>query len=155
MRAVHAAWWIAIAFPRESFQQVPSANAAAGKLCSFSHQIENCIFTLAADYRQTAYIDQQFASLQVPARILPGGGKFAHPGFAEFSFHNQLALCPRVDIGNPEHLGSHRVSARRMPKPKGAQNAERNGESKISSGFCQRVSKSKLTFVRLQTNDEL
>jgi hypothetical protein len=38
-------------------------NATAGKLRALLHQIENRVFTLAADNGEAAQIDHQFASL--------------------------------------------------------------------------------------------
>jgi hypothetical protein len=116
---LHGASQIAFAFPRKSFQQVPSANPTAGKPRSFLHHVENCVFSLAGDYGQAAHIDQQFASVQVSTRISPGGEKFGYPRFAEFSFDNQLALRSGIDDGNPKHLSRYASDiARRMPKLK-------------------------------------
>jgi hypothetical protein len=38
-------------------------NATAGKPRALLHQIENCVFTLAADNGKAAQIDHQFAPL--------------------------------------------------------------------------------------------
>lgn len=94
---------IAVALPRKPFQQIPSANAAAGELRAFLHHVENCVFSRAADYGHAAQIDQQFAPVQIAIRVFPRCVKFAHPRIAELSFHNQLALCSGVYDGNFEH----------------------------------------------------
>jgi hypothetical protein len=45
----------------KSLYHVSSKNAGAGKLCALLHQIENRVFSLAADDGQPADIDHQLA----------------------------------------------------------------------------------------------
>ena len=101
---------LAVAFPRKSLQNVSIENAAAGKLCSFLHQIEDRVFALATDDGQAAHVDHQFASVQVTAGVFPGGAKFRYPGFDELSFHHQPALRWGIDDGNLEHVDWQRIT---------------------------------------------
>src|SRR2546422_525897 len=87
----------------KSLEHVSSKNAGAGKLCALLHQIENRVFSLAADDGQAVQIDYYLASVQIAAGIPAGGAKFSHPGIAELSFHYQPALSRGVDDGNLEH----------------------------------------------------
>src|ERR1700721_824032 len=48
---------LASASSGKSLQHMPSKNACAGKLCTLLHEIENRIFSLAADHGQAAQVD--------------------------------------------------------------------------------------------------
>ena len=127
---------------------VSSKNAGATKLCALLHQIENCVFSLAADDGQAAQVDYQFASFQVVARISPGAAKLVNPGITELSLHYQPALRSGVDDGNLEHiLGSRAEPGKRNGHAKAAtsQSAETIGGREIVGALCQRMSKSNLT----------
>jgi hypothetical protein len=128
---------------------VSSKNAGATKLCALLHQIENCVFSLAADDGQAAQVDYQFASFQVVARISPGAAKLVNPGITELSLHYQPALRSGVDDGNLEHIGSRAELCKRKPDAKvtRSQSAETIDGSKIVGELCQRMSKSNLTLV--------
>src|SRR5438445_11959677 len=91
-------------FPCESLQNVSIENATAGKRCTFLHQIEARVFSLATDDGQAAHVDHQFASAPVAASIFPGGAKFRYPGFDELPLHHQRALRWSIDSGNLEHV---------------------------------------------------
>jgi hypothetical protein len=72
----------------KALQHVSGQNAGAGKLCALFHKIKNRIFPLAADDGQAAQVDNQFACVQVAARISPGAAQLIDPGLAEPSFHH-------------------------------------------------------------------
>jgi hypothetical protein len=131
---------------------VSSKNAGATKLCALLHQIEDRVFSLAADDGQAAQVDYQFASFQVVARISPGGAKLVDPWATELSFHHQLALRSAIDSGNLEHIGSRAESCKRKPDAKvtRSQSAEIIDGIKIVGELCQRMSKSNLTLVELR-----
>jgi hypothetical protein len=48
--------------PGKLFQHMPGKNAAARKLCTLVHQIEDDVFSFEADDGQVAQVDDQFAS---------------------------------------------------------------------------------------------
>jgi hypothetical protein len=52
----------ALAFSGKSLQHVSSKNAGAGKLCASLHEIENRLFSLAADDGQAAYVYNHLAA---------------------------------------------------------------------------------------------
>ena len=124
-----------------------SKNAGATKLCALLHQIENCLFSLAADDSQAAQVDYKFASFQVVARISPGAAKLVNPGITELSLHYQPALRSGVDGGNLEHIGSRGEPSKRNGHAKAAmsQSAETIDRREIVGALCQRMSKSNLT----------
>lgn len=47
-------------------------NAAAGELCSGSHQLKNCIFSLAASHGHVGEVNDPLAAVKGLARVLPG-----------------------------------------------------------------------------------
>jgi hypothetical protein len=124
-----------------------SKNAGATKLCALLHQIENRVFSLAADDGQAAQVDYQFASFQVVARISPRGAKLVKPRITELSLHYQPALRSGVDGGNLEHIGSRGEPSKRNAHAKAAmsQSAETIDGREIVGALCQRMSKSNLT----------
>jgi hypothetical protein len=92
-------------------------NVTAGKLRAFLHQIENRIFSRAADGGQISQVNDQFASASLLACISPGCAKLINPRPDERSFDDQRALRGRVDDGNLEHV-AHVITATRLPKPR-------------------------------------
>jgi hypothetical protein len=60
MCSVRCLTQLALAFPRQPFQHVPCANAAAGELRALPHEAENGVFSLGADDGQTVQVDYQF-----------------------------------------------------------------------------------------------
>lgn len=77
-----------MAIPRQTLQNVPCEDATAGKLCSVFHQAKDRVFSLAADYRKAAQVDNQFAAIEVLGRVFPAGVKLIHPGGHKLSFHH-------------------------------------------------------------------
>ena len=140
---------IAVAFPCKAFQQIPSANTATGKPRPFLHHAENCVFvpsrlttvTLLTSISSLRPSRSRFAFLQVAE-------KFADPGFAESSFHNQLALCSGVDDRNLEHIDfvTDRVGHGECQNPRKRNLLKGLIKAKISGELCQRLSKTNLTF---------
>ena len=63
-------------------------NVAAGKPRAFLYQIEDRVFSLAADGGQVSQVDDEFASAALLACISPAGAKLSNPGSEEGSFHD-------------------------------------------------------------------
>ena len=95
--------------PRKLFQQVPGENPATRELDPSLHQIEDCIFSLAADDGQVAQVDHKSAIPQVMACVSPGPAELRNPGSEKCSFHDQRAPRPRIDCRNLKHCFSLRV----------------------------------------------
>ncbi len=95
-----------------------SEDAPAGELRALFHQIEDGVFSLAADNGKAAYINNQSAPFQVTASVLPRRAELVYPRLDQPSFHKQLALRPVIDDGNLEHVDSRDgwVSATQWPK---------------------------------------
>jgi len=49
--------------PCKLFQHVPGKNAAAGKLCTLIHQVEDRVLSFETDDGQVSQVDDQFASV--------------------------------------------------------------------------------------------
>jgi len=67
-------------------------NVAAGKTRAFLYQIEDRVFSLAADGGQVSQVDDEFASASLLACISPACAKLSNPGPDESSFHDEPAL---------------------------------------------------------------
>ena len=88
---------------REPLQNILGQNAAAGEFRALAHQLEDGFFSLAADDRRVAEVDDQLAFLEVSGRFLPRALQFRNPGLDELALNNQATFGLRVDDGNLQH----------------------------------------------------
>ncbi len=120
-----------------------SEDAPAGKLRALFHQIEDGVFSLAADDGKAAYINNQSAPVQVTAGVPPCRAKLVYPRLDEPSFHKQLALRPVIDDGNLEHADSCDAQGKRntLAKGRAAQMAESIDANEAVAALCRKMSK--------------
>lgn len=92
-----------LALTCQLLEHIPGKNTFAGKPRSFSHQLQECGFTLGADHSGVAQIDHELTLPKIVASIVPGLPEFVDPRLNKLPFDNQAALGICVDCRDLQH----------------------------------------------------